>query len=1097
MFIGLQTPQNYTYTAPLSQNWHGCLNWYLTDLLTWYSCVISDITMIRRAWNRLHPMVAGYLEVYLGLIIVYLDIVGTEHGQVTAITTSLTTNTEDLVECPESCRCESHTTLMDTVHLHIRCDGVTQGGLALAWRPNVVALMYNISDMTLDNAMPPLTPEMICEASEVRSLTLTKVNVTPTLVQQLTCFLDLVELKIADSFVLLPAIEVVGFNTLKYVTLNSITMRPFDICSVLSYFPSISKLYLSHNAIEIAGCNSSRIFPNLTHIFLNNNSISVVSRNTFSTFPSLAHIDLSHNIIHDGPAIFRTMRGSSVEVLDISNNKLAQINQRWLCDMPKLRAINLNHNSLSSLDISLISPRDYCALERFSLAYNKLVRIDAGAFAGFNHLLYLNISHNSISTIEEGLFSYPAWLPVGSGTDVMYEDGLAGANSSHQRSLMDLIDLSFNNISRLSRQAVENSLSHIRAIYLAHNHITLLPRYGLERLPDLEQIDISHNKLDWLDVGTFKNPNLKVINLSHNKLAKLISMSFLYLPKIQEIDLSHNRLRYLYRYIFYRTCEPGDMLHTVLNLSHNHLQSDAIWKLVSTFKNIEDTYCTVYVDLRVNRIIDLLGEAAETYASHMADGDSGYFSAWDHVYFDVRQNPIHCDCTLYDHAHILMDIGNLFHGNFSLSKNLGFWRHLQCIRPHNLIRMDIESSLPRIVCNVTDACPRRCHCAYVPSQELFIVDCANKRLSKWPSRLPPGNLALNLSGNNILELSNAISAENIVSLDISHNNISKISHELWFRITNIPQLLIHGNYLHKLPLGFLNHPVNTTYLSLSGNPWECGCRTTRFKSWLLNNSAVIADIDRITCLGGHYDGKTIIELPDFQYACTKVTKHAFHDQQVITLTTLLTVFLTIIFIMSVISCYIYNLYKRRIRIYSAPIISPRPLEDMVDGETDVLIYAEIDYMKWTEEHIISKLKSQRPPYTVHMQQLRENRDSLMEDFHIQNGDYHRTLIFIMSMHCGSDVQFTEILDCQTRSRNILVILVEESVADDNTQSSPIHIAEGKPSAQAPHVTYLYYKDRLFYEKLFYILPPPSEKQYLDVTVYNRLLESSPLHYKKF
>ncbi len=62
-------------------------------------------------------------------------------------------------------------------------------------------------------------------------------------------------------------------------------------------------------------------------------------------------------------------------------------------------------------------------------------------------------------------------------------------------------------------------------------------------------------------------------------------MAFLFLPAIRSVNLSDNRLNYLYKFPFYKTCERDQAI--ILDLTRNYLDTDAIWKLLGTFRHLE------------------------------------------------------------------------------------------------------------------------------------------------------------------------------------------------------------------------------------------------------------------------------------------------------------------------------------------------------------------------------------------------------------------------------------------------------------------------------------------------------------------------------
>ena len=135
------------------------------------------------------------------------------------------------------------------------------------------------------------------------------------------------------------------------------------------------------------------------------------------------------------------------------------------------------------------------------------------------------------------------------------------------------IDLSFNNISILSENSVDN-MPRLDTVVVSDNIIKVVQPEVFFRLQDLRYLDMHNNNIDYIHPVTFRNnPNLSVLDLSCNKLKQLRNdfnsenelkflnlssnmltseelMFFLPISSLQILDLSNNEIETMREEIF-------------------------------------------------------------------------------------------------------------------------------------------------------------------------------------------------------------------------------------------------------------------------------------------------------------------------------------------------------------------------------------------------------------------------------------------------------------------------------------------------------------------------------------------------------------------
>jgi len=132
------------------------------------------------------------------------------------------------------------------------------------------------------------------------------------------------------------------------------------------------------------------------------------------------------------------------------------------------------------------------------------------------------------------------------------------------QSNIKVLDLSYNNISDITKyyfKPVEYSLTHL---YLSNNQLRNITQGIFDNMPHLQWLDLRYNELMELDFDCFKNTkNLQVLFFSWNEIMDIPTETLKPLKKLRIVDLSHNKLRTLPDNIF------TDSNIESLDLSHN------------------------------------------------------------------------------------------------------------------------------------------------------------------------------------------------------------------------------------------------------------------------------------------------------------------------------------------------------------------------------------------------------------------------------------------------------------------------------------------------------------------------------------------------
>ncbi|VDM07257.1 unnamed protein product [Wuchereria bancrofti] len=363
-------------------------------------------------------------------------------------------------------------------------------------------------------------------------------------------------------------------NKLYQLTLNqnSLTSIP---SSAMTYLYQLRYLHLVHNMIsEIKSDTFDETqLKNLHYLHLDYNQISMLPKNSLLRLP-LQVLTLSNNRIIE---IEKVALPTTIWFLDLKSNLIPEIPYLALRELKQLRTLDLESNNITEVtnnpEVKFISEID------LKLSNNRIRHIKDNAFDSFQKFGRLDLSYNQISTISGAAF-----------------------NSISQ---IRQIDLSYNRIVRIPADAFKNMAKSLKWINLEENQFHQLPN-ALQPLRTLEILNMNGNKLTALDTNTINNvkPVLTELLLAFNRLTEIPSQVLNGMSRLRHLDLSKNRIRYVQRLAFGKFDGTGTnllKLNLAGNLIENITDSGAFLYMSSL----------AYLDLSHNRINYLNDNAFE------------------------------------------------------------------------------------------------------------------------------------------------------------------------------------------------------------------------------------------------------------------------------------------------------------------------------------------------------------------------------------------------------------------------------------------------------------------------------------------------------
>ena len=168
------------------------------------------------------------------------------------------------------------------------------------------------------------------------------------------------------------------------------------LCTVK--FKKLSQLLLEENAIENIDCLSKNYFgKGLIALDLSSNKISNIDSLAKVDFPLLNHLFLTSNQI-TSINIFSKVNFPSLKELNLSANKIESIKVLETVNFPELKQLDLSKNQIT--DINSLAKSKFKRLEELNLDQNKISSIDILVDLKCENLKKLKLEKKNVKNID-------------------------------------------------------------------------------------------------------------------------------------------------------------------------------------------------------------------------------------------------------------------------------------------------------------------------------------------------------------------------------------------------------------------------------------------------------------------------------------------------------------------------------------------------------------------------------------------------------------------------------------------------------------------------------------------------------------------------
>ncbi|VDH88868.1 Hypothetical predicted protein [Mytilus galloprovincialis] len=391
---------------------------------------------------------------------------------------------------------------------------------------------------------------------------------------------------------------------------------------------------------------------------------------------------------------------------------------------------------------------------------------------------------------------------------------------------------------------------------LEHQHGFLKEFPGnICKFPTIVRIDLSWNRIQYL-------PSLECLQsldsliLLENKIKRIDASSFGSLSNLREIDLSYNKIEYLEPGCF--SYRPGSLLK--LHLQYNNIKSidirDLILKHYFDYIKVFNNDIRTITNLKNNK--DFVNDSIGGGLIMMSNNSLTHFPMYDDLGFsadgalkiafrytvDLRNNTWICDCKMWD--------GYLIMASQAMDQYITLGLPT-CVNPPHLkgysigyFRMKTHTA-DLLICNITEKekCPHRCNCFDQPSKNRVVVNCTSQLYIRMPHVVPDlSGLDIDLRNNRITFFKKHDYLERTIRIDLSFNFILNIDSSI-YGIQNMVFIDLRNNRIETLHRELLlKDPCAIRFGKIT---IACTCNMLWIKLWIDRQQAINCSYNQITC----------------------------------------------------------------------------------------------------------------------------------------------------------------------------------------------------------------------------------------------------------
>ncbi|XP_059801204.1 PH domain leucine-rich repeat-containing protein phosphatase 1-like [Hypanus sabinus] len=361
-------------------------------------------------------------------------------------------------------------------------------------------------------------------------------------------------------------------GNLKQLSYLGLSFNEFkNIPKVLEDLTAVERLCMSGNYLEILSLQSLCRMSHIKHLDLRLNYIAKLEAADMDYLQHVTHLDLRDNklIVLDCTVFqnievlhcernqltslkvsgyfLKTLYAASNELvyidiypvpnnltfMDVSRNRLDSLPE-WVCEVKKMEVLDISHNQLCELPARL-----FCggSLRKFLAGHNQLRRLPERLEQ--TPVEVLDIQHNHLTELPSNLFIKAECLRSLNASANKLEIIPPSCLSEDSHSMLQELYLTNN---YLPDKCVPLLTGHtcLKVLHLAYNRLQSFPASRMAKLEELEEIDLSGNKLKTIPTTIMNCRRMHTI-IAHSNCIEVFP-EVMHLSEIKCVDLSCNEL---------------------------------------------------------------------------------------------------------------------------------------------------------------------------------------------------------------------------------------------------------------------------------------------------------------------------------------------------------------------------------------------------------------------------------------------------------------------------------------------------------------------------------------------------------------------------
>ncbi|KAM5158057.1 PH domain leucine-rich repeat-containing protein phosphatase 1 isoform 2-T2 [Mantella aurantiaca] len=300
-----------------------------------------------------------------------------------------------------------------------------------------------------------------------------------------------------------------------------------EIPEVLEKMQAMDKLCMPGNSLQLLQLKTLRRLPHIKHVDLRLNAVRSLVAEDVDFLPHVTQLDLRDNNMKE----LDVTTLSNLEVLHCERNHLTSLKISGYY----LKALYASSNEITHLDVY----PDPCNLALMDISRNCIDCLPEWISESKN-LEVLDVCHNLLTALPARLFCANGLRKLLAGYNQ-----LSRLPECIERSQLEILDVQHNQLLDLPGNLLMK-LDNLRCLNASANNLEMLPAACIseETRSSLQELYVTNNNLTDKCVPLLTgHPHLKILHMAFNHLQTFPASKMAKLEELEELDISGNKLK--------------------------------------------------------------------------------------------------------------------------------------------------------------------------------------------------------------------------------------------------------------------------------------------------------------------------------------------------------------------------------------------------------------------------------------------------------------------------------------------------------------------------------------------------------------------------